>query len=61
MEVEQVQAIEKEKEKENLDISNLSLEDQDNNDENNEPTKNKKVYLMIIEILFKSASGQMCS
>ena len=61
MEVEQVQAIEKEKEKENLDISNLSLEDQDSNDENNEPTKNKKVYLMIIEILFKSASGQMCS
>ncbi len=61
MEVEQVQAIEKEKEKENLDISNLSLEDQDSYDENNEQTKNKKVYLMIIEILFKSASGQMCS
>ncbi len=54
MEVEQGQDTEKEKqqEKENIDISNLSLEDQENiNDENSEPAKNNKGRWIIIKIL----------
>ena len=50
MEVEQGQDVEKEKqqEKENIDISNLSLEDQENmNDENSEPAKNNKGWWIV--------------